>query len=235
MQARGIDTSACIIDAQLQTGFSVILAKPDSDRAILTFPGSISALQRDHIDTEIFARSRHLHVGGYFLLEALQPDLPQLFRQAHDMGLTTSLDTNWDPSDNWDIPELLDHCDIFLPNQAEVERITRKEFSTGLDQLSAQIPIVAVKLGAEGGLARQDTQEVHSPIVPVDVVDTVGAGDSFDAGFLYGYLHEYSIEDSLRLACACGSLSTRAAGGTTAQPTLQEILSLGINLPSYDQ
>lgn len=60
--------------------------------------------------------------------------------------------------------------------------------------------------------------------IPVKVVDTVGAGDSFDAGFVFGYLHEWGLEKSLRLACVCGALSTQRAGGTDGQPTLEEAM-----------
>jgi sugar/nucleoside kinase (ribokinase family) len=67
-------------------------------------------------------------------------------------------------------------------------------------------------------------EKIRVPSIPVNVVDTVGAGDSFDAGFLYGYLNEWSLERSLRLACICGALSTQRAGGTEGQPTINEAM-----------
>jgi sugar/nucleoside kinase (ribokinase family) len=98
------------------------------------------------------------------------------------------------------------------------------DFTKAVDLLSEQVPTLAVKLGVQGGLARRGKESVNAPILPVKVVDTTGAGDSFNAGFLYGYLNNFSLKDSLVLACVCGSLSTRAAGGTAAQPTLEEAL-----------
>ena len=86
------------------------------------------------------------------------------------------------------------------------------------------VPTLAVKRGREGAVACRDGQIVRLPAFPVHVVDTTGAGDSFDAGFLYGYLHGWPLERSLGLACACGALSTRCAGGTDGQPTLSEAL-----------
>ncbi len=224
MRARKIDTSGCRVDASVQTGFSIILSQP-ADRAILTYPGSIAKLSLGDVDTGMLARARHLHVGGYFLLESLRPDLPELFGRAKAQGSSTSLDTNWDPSGRWDagLGELWPMCDVFLPNEQELLKIAGQEkFEAALDTLSTQIPTIAVKAGAKGGVARQGEQTVAAPPLKVEVVDTTGAGDSFNAGFLYGYLGGWALGQSLRLACACGSLSTRGAGGTERQPTLEE-------------
>lgn len=223
MQDRGIDTTACVVDPALKTGFSVILARSSGDRAILTFMGSMSDLRPDHIDATFLSRVRHLHVGSYFLLDRLRPALPSLFREARRLGLSTSLDTNWDPRGIWDADDLLAHCDLFLPNEKEARQISgRASLPDALDVLSKIVPTLAVKLGAQGGLARSGETVLQLPPPPVDIVDTVGAGDSFDAGFLYGFLNRWPLERALRLALACGSLSTRASGGTDAQPTLEE-------------
>ena len=224
MRARGIDTSSCTVDTSVPTGFSVILSSPD-DRAILTYPGSIAKLKLSDIDTDMLARARHLHVGGYFLLESLRSNLPELFGRAKAQGLSTSLDTNWDPSGRWDtgLAALWPFCDVFLPNEQELLKIAGQEkLEAALETLGAQIPTIAVKAGAKGGLAQQDKQTVTASPLKVEVVDTTGAGDSFNAGFLYGYLRGWALQKSLRLACACGSLSARGAGGTACQPTLAE-------------
>lgn len=222
MRQRGVDTSAVVIDPAIPTGISVILSQP-ADRAILTFPGTMPYLRREHIAASILARTRHLHVGSYFLHEALRPVLPDLFAQARARGVSTSLDCNWDPAGEWDISGMLPHLDIFFPNENEVRHITGAgDLQSGLTQLAQDIPTLAVKLGPQGGLAQQGARFVRAPALKVDVVDTTGAGDSFNAGFLYGYLKDYELQGMLTLACACGSLSTRAAGGTAAQPTLAE-------------
>jgi sugar/nucleoside kinase (ribokinase family) len=225
LQQRGIDTAGVVIDPAVPTGLSVILSRP-SDRAILTHLGSIAALRFDEIDLALLSRARHLHVGSYYLLDALRPDVPRLFDEAQRRGLTISIDTNYDPTEKWDghLREVLRRVDIFLPNETELLAITREDsIEAGLDRL-AEIPLVAVKLGARGAIARRGSEIVHADSIPVDVVDTTGAGDSFDAGFLYGYLTERSLSQSLQLACVCGSLSTRAAGGTGAQATWPEAL-----------
>ena len=224
MSARGVDTRACVVDAALETGVSVILSR-GADRAILTHLGAISALRAEQVDRALLRSSRHLHVGGYFLLDALRPDLAALFSEARRAGLTTSLDTNWDPRDAWDdqLPSVLEHTDVLLPNAEEAVRIAgRSDLGEAVAELARRVPTVAVKLGGEGGRAARGDEQAFAPALEVDLVDTTGAGDTFDAGFLHGYLNAATLEDALRLACACGSLSTRAAGGTDAQPTLAE-------------
>jgi sugar/nucleoside kinase (ribokinase family) len=225
MADRGIDTRGCLIDRTLSTGVSVVLSSP-GDRAILTHLGATAELRGEQVDRSLLARARHLHVGGYFLQRRLQAGLPALFRDARGAGASTSLDTNWDPSGAWTgLDEALAACDVLLPNQAEALALARRDtLCAAVEALAGLVPTVAAKLGAEGGLARRGSEEARVPGVPVEVVDTTGAGDSFDAGFLYGWLNGWPLERSLRLASACGSLSTRCAGGTDGQPTLAEAL-----------
>ena len=227
MQKRGLDISHCLVDPTLQTGFTVILAKPDGDRAMLTYSGTISALTPQQVNHALIRQTRHLHVGSYFLLDGLRDSLPDLFAAAHAHGVTTSLDPNWDPYEKWQAADILPHCDVLLPNAAEIQRLANRDtFEESLTTLAEIVPTLAVKLGAEGGLVRQGEEVVQERPFPVAVIDTVGAGDSFNAGFLYGFINQWPLAKTLQLALACGSLSTRAAGGTTAQPTLDEATKL---------
>jgi len=230
MQSRGIDISACVLDDGLSTGISIILAHAH-DRAILTCPGSIPHLKKEHIRMDLFEKASHLHVGGFFLLNDLRPDLAQLFKQARQSGLTTSLDTNWDPQEKWQVTDVLPNCDIFFPNENELLRITGSNtVEMGLESLSKVIPIIAVKQGERGATAQYQQARFTSPALNVQVVDTVGAGDSFDAGFIYGYLNGLPMQKTLDIACACGSLSTRSAGGTAGQASLEDLRSAGIDV-----
>ncbi len=226
MQIRGIDTTHCIISKQETTGFSVILSQPN-DRAILTHAGSIASLRYSDIDQALFKQVKHLHLGSFFMLSQLQKDVSKLFSQAKAAGLTTSIDTNWDPKETWDsgIAEVLKHTDVFLPNEAELLNISKQKTLSDALEYFQDIPTLAVKLGSKGGLAKLAKQTLTAPPLSIKVVDTTGAGDTFDAGFLYGYLHGWTLEKSLQLACACGSLSTQGIGGTSAQPTLEEALA----------
>ncbi|MBN8656933.1 MAG: sugar kinase [Anaerolineae bacterium] len=225
MSKRGVDVSHVIIRADGQTGLSVILNQ-QSDRAILTHSGLIAELQASDVADSLLAQARHLHVASYFLQTKLQPDLPALFKRAHALGLSTSLDTNYDPSEKWmGFDELLAVTNVFLPNEAEAESLTGAEnVEEAATRLGSKVEALAIKLGKDGALGMSKSQRVQVESIPVNVMDTVGAGDSFDAGFIYGYLNGWELEKSLRLACVCGALSTQQAGGTNGQPTLEEAM-----------
>jgi sugar/nucleoside kinase (ribokinase family) len=168
-----------------------------------------------------------VHVGSYWLQTALQPDLPGLFRRARQHGATTSLDTNWDPSGRWTgLDALLAETDILLPNEAEACGIAGTgTWQEALEQLGVLVPTVAIKRGGAGAVAVRGSERAGVAAPAVQVVDAVGAGDSFDAGFVCGALAGWPLEGCLRLAVVCGALSTRAAGGTAAQPTMPEALT----------
>ena len=225
LAARGVDTSLVQRDRGTPTGLSVILSTP-GDRAILTLPGTIPLQRADEIDDDALAATRHVHLASWFLIPGLAAGALDLFRRAHAAGATTSLDTNWDPAGTWDgVADVLAETDLFLPNTAELLAIAgddgsiadagRRLRSTGL--------LLAVKTGATGGLGWGPDGECRAPPIGVEVVDTTGAGDSFDAGFLAGWLDGRPFGECLRWAVVAGSLSTRAAGGTAAQPTREEL------------
>jgi len=222
----GIDISGIVEDNETPTGLSIILSR-GTDRAILTFPGTIPSLRYSEIRLDLLAQARHLHLGSYFIQKALRFDVPNLFDLAHQYGLSISLDTNYDPSGRWNegIDILLQKVDIFLPNEFECQSISGKtNLDEAVDYLGKDIRLLGVKLGDRGALLRHNSTLYKEKSIPIDVVDTVGAGDSFDAGFVYGYLAGWDPVHILKFAIICGSLSTRKAGGTAAQPTLDEAL-----------
>ena len=136
-----------------------------------------------------------------FLQTKLQPEVPDLFRRARNFGLTTSLDTNWDPSEQWvGVHNLLPLVDVFLPNENEACALAKMDsVADSARKLAANTKIVAVKMGADGGLAMEGDTVVQAPAIPVEIVDTVGAGDTFDAGFIYGFLGGWPLQKSLKL------------------------------------
>jgi sugar/nucleoside kinase (ribokinase family) len=227
LQAAGVATPFIIIDPAIRTGLSVNLVRA-SDRAILTYLGSIAALDAAEVDLSAVRRARHLHVSSYFMQKGLQQGLARVFAAAREAGLTVSFDTGWDPQEKWDadgtISKILAHVNVFMPNQEEARAITgASSLEETVERLSRQVEILVVKRGERGALARRDAETWEQPAFPVEVVDTIGAGDSFNAGFLYGYLGGLSLAESLRLGCACGALSITKPGGTAGQPTWEEL------------
>jgi ribokinase len=222
LAAAGVDTSGVIRTADAATGICVHLARPD-DRAMLTALGALSKLRAEDVPGELLAAARHVHVSSPFLQEGLRPGLQGLAERAR----SSSLDTGWDPHERWDVA--VDAFDVLLPNAEEALRLAGRDdgdVEAAARDLARRGPLVIVKLGADGALATDGDELVRAAATHVDVVETTGAGDSFDAGFLAGRLNGEGLENALALACACGALSTRRAGGTAAQPTLEEARAL---------
>jgi sugar/nucleoside kinase (ribokinase family) len=228
MAGRGIDLTRVIRGGDLKTGVTVSITHP-RDRALVTYLGAISALTGKDVPDSALAGLDHLHASSFFFQEGLRPDLPELFARAHRAGLTTSLDTGFDPSGRWDggLRETLRETDLFFPNEVELEALTGcADPAAGLRALENGRTRVVAKLGAHGAMSLDRASVVHVPAYAVQTLDTTGAGDSFNAGFLHRFLQGAPLVECLRLGAACGALSTRGLGGTAAQPTLQEAEAL---------
>lgn len=222
----GVNPRGLITDPERPTGVSVVLSSPD-DRAMLTAEGTIADLRGELIPPGLLDLAGHVHVSSYFLQHALVPELPELFDAAHAGGATTSLDPNWDPSGTWDggLMRLLPRVDVFLPNAMEATSIARiSDLDQAVMRLRSVASMVVVKNGAEGALASTTGETARVTGLPGRVVDTTGAGDSFDAGFLAAWLADMPLTRCLEIGNACGILSTAATGGTGAQPTMDEVL-----------
>jgi sugar/nucleoside kinase (ribokinase family) len=226
LAAAGVGVDGVVVDAGTATGLTVVLNRGE-DRAILTHLGAIAAMTGEQVDRRLLADTRHVHVASYFLQHGLQPELAPLLREARTQGATVSLDTNWDPDETWSagLADVLREVDVLLPNDAEARALGRS--ATTEDAVAALAglgPDVVVKRGADGGYASTGGRLYTASSLAVDVVDTTGAGDSFDAGYVFGLLRGLSPQERLRAACVCGALSTRGVGGTAAQADAAELL-----------
>ena len=219
LRAIGVDVSTVIKkDPPAKTGLTVILPR-NGWRNILTYSGTISQLKPEHLDLAFLASARHFHLSSYFLQSGLQPAIPDLLRRLKAAGLTISLDTNDDPADQWQsgIERVLPLVDVFLPNEREAIKITgASNLEQALDELSKLVPLVVVKLGSKGAMAIRGKERVTSPAVPVECVDPVGAGDSFDAGFLRAFVQGRELKECLASGNLAGALSVTRPGGTEA-------------------
>jgi sugar/nucleoside kinase (ribokinase family) len=200
------------------TGLSVILTHPEH-RFILTYPGTMFELSFADLDLDYIFSARHLHLSSYFLHRALRPHIGELFGRAKASGLSTSLDTNDDPEGKWadDLLGVLPFVDILFPNEREAKKIAGQEnLEAAIHKLAKICPLVAVKLGAKGALLQKGSSRWHRAGVRVEAKDSVGAGDSFDAGFIHRFLQGGSPEDCLAYADLAGAFSTTQEGGTEA-------------------
>lgn len=218
LEESGVDIGRAASSDHRSTGVTVLLHH-GAERHILTYPGTMSDMTVDHLDFDYLRSSRHFHVSSLFLQTGLAPGLPNLFRRLKDAGLTLSLDTNDDPSGEWGgvLDELLDLVDVLLPNEVELLRIARRDtLDEALGSLAGRVPWIAVKCGAQGAVVQKGRERFAAPPVAVTPVDTIGAGDSFNAGFLFAWLGGLPPEACGRAGNITGALSTLAPGGTEA-------------------
>ena len=200
------------------TGLTVILQQ-SKERYILTYPGTMYEFRERDLDFDYIFSAKHLHVCSYFLQKGLRPSWVSILRRAKEAGLTTSLDTNDDPEDRWsdDVQSLLKHVDILLPNEREACKLARTDdFEHAADILAGKVPVLVIKRGAQGAVARVGKDKFVALPPDVQMVDPVGAGDSFDAGFLHQFIRGARIEDCLKYGNLAGALNVTKVGGTEA-------------------
>jgi sugar/nucleoside kinase (ribokinase family) len=219
LKESGVDVSLVRrVPGEITTGLTVILPH-GSWRNILTYSGTIAETCWDDLDLDYLSDSRHFHLSSYYLQRALRPRVGELFERLKSRGLTISLDTNDDPEDKWqgDLDKVFRYVDVFLPNERETcKAASTDDLETAVGRLSAHVPLVVVKLGRQGAMAQKGKDRFTAPAQEVTPVDTVGAGDSFDAGFLYQYLRGADIPTCLASGNLAGALSTTRPGGTEA-------------------
>ena len=214
----GLDLSHVTRRQDASTGVTLLLPH-GKRRHILTYPGVMAELSVADLDNTYLTSGRHFHLSSLFLQTGLQPGLPVLFDALKAAGLTISLDTNDDPSDHWGgvLDELLDKIDILLPNEDELAKIAHATSTEeALEKLASRVKLIVVKCGSRGAIVQQGTQRDCLSPVQVDPVDTIGAGDSFNAGFLSAYLQGKDPLQAAAFGNLTGALSTLRPGGTEA-------------------
>jgi sugar/nucleoside kinase (ribokinase family) len=221
LESRGVDTSHIIRSETFNTGATIVL-NFGNDRAMVTYPGAMEDLKVEEIDTGFLKTAKHLHFSSIFLQPGIKPDLPRLFHEAKSMGLTTSLDPQWDPAEKWDInpKELLPHLDVFMPNRMEFLNLTSTDsLEEGIEKIKHIAPelIVVVKDGTNGAYGWNGKTMIYQPsFLNENPEDCIGAGDSFNAGFIRKFTMGASLAECLEYGSLTGALSTTCAGGTGA-------------------
>ncbi len=218
LSAAGVDTSHAARHKTVATGVTILLPHGDQ-RHILTFPGTIAELTVADLDFDFLVQARHFHLSSLYLQRGMHAGLPDLLRGLKQAGLTISLDTNDDPENCWGTPlaEVLPFVDVFLPNEDEICRMANSSnLDNAVQSLAAKIPTVVVKRGRHGARVYEQGRAVDVAPLNVVPIDTIGAGDSFDAGFLRAYLLSKDMITCARVGNITGALSTQASGGTEA-------------------
>jgi sugar/nucleoside kinase (ribokinase family) len=223
LTAAGVNTRWLRTQPDAPTGLTVVLSQ-EGDRAILTHLGAMATFDAASVDERLCA-ARHVHAASFFLQPGLAAALPGVFAAVRGHGGTTSLDTNWDPREEWaGVDDVLPFVDLLLPNSAELRALAGGTERSAAAQITAHGATVALKAGVEGGAVwTPEGGYWTSPGLDVRVVDTTGAGDSFDAGYISALIEGRPPKECLDRAVICGSLSTGLAGGTAAQPTRGDV------------
>ena len=214
----GVDLSRITDSHELDTGVTLILPHSRS-RHILTNPGCMTEMKLEHLDMEYLTSSRHFHLSSFFLHRGMIQQIPELFRQLKQAGLTISMDTNDDPEDRWadTLPEALRYVDILMPNEREACKIAGvSDVQEAVQKLSQIVPLLVVKMGSQGSMAVRGAERFLNPALAVEVVDPVGAGDSFNAGFLHKYVQGAKLGECLASGNRAAAFSTTRPGGTEA-------------------
>lgn len=237
LKKKGVDISQ-ILKTRTNTGMSVIL-NYEEDRAIVTYPGAMEELKVSDVSDETLLIANHLHVSSLFLQKALKPDIVELFKRAKRIGLTTSLDPQWDPAELWDIdlPGLLPYVDIFLPNESELLNLTgRESIDKALEEIKTYGNLILIKKGKNGSVLSYDGNNVNcKPFFNNTVVDAIGAGDSFNAGFVFKYLQGAPPETCQMFGNLIGAISTTKSGGTTAFTDYEGTMKIAKEKFNYEE
>ncbi len=234
---KNVDTGFILKSAIHKTGATVVM-NYDVDRANITFPGAMEHLREEEVTDSILKSAKHLHLSSVFLQTALKKDIVLLFRRAKDLGLTTSMDPQWDPQETWDLDlnQLLPFIDVFLPNVLEFQFLTDSEnITSGLQRVASIANTIVIKDGEKGAHLWNDGTAVFKPAyLNESVIDCIGAGDSFDAGFIHKFIQGKPLTECLEFGNVTGAINTTASGGTTAFKNREHIGAIAKNQFSYD-
>lgn len=227
MKAYDVGVNSIISDSAYRTGATIIL-NIQNDRLMVTYPGAMEYLSVEEISDKILQSARHIHTSAIFFQPRLKKGLGDLFKRAKNLGLTTSMDTQWDPEEKWDLDLeiILPNLDFFLPNEEEFIRLAGKpDLETALHSLSNHKTCFVIKRGKKGALMFHQSKKTSIPSIQIsNIVDTIGAGDNFNAGFIHAYLKGNDLKTCLEEGNRTAAVSTTAAGGVDAIISYQQVL-----------
>lgn len=227
LSEKGVDTSMLIKSDKSSTGATICL-NYNEDRANVTYQGAMDIMSFEDIDKTLFNKTKHIHLSSVFMQSGIKRDLLEILKYAKQNNVTTSLDTQWDPNEKWDMnyEEILPYVNIFLPNETELKFLTQSEtLEEAIKKIEPFINVCVVKRGRKGSILLQKGLEP----VEIDaclndqVVDAIGAGDSFNAGFIHAFVKGAAAVDAQINGNLTGAVNTTAAGGTGAFTSAEDV------------
>lgn len=216
-------------DGTAPTSATIVTVSGAGERSFMHLPGANASLRPQDVPDALLARTRVLHLGGYFLLPGLEgAPAAALLQRARAAGCRTSVDTAWDAHGRWmtALAPCLPHLDILFGNLDELAHVAGAEDPARIAaSLRERGPrIVAVKMGERGAYVDGPGWRGTVPAFSVDVVDTTGAGDAFCAGFLAGWLAGWDLPRVTRIANAVGAMCVTTLGGSEGVRGMEETL-----------
>lgn len=219
----------------MPTGITSVLQRPDGDRSLLTSRGAMAGMSTQDLDEAGLSGAQHLHCSSIFLQTGLQDGLYGVFERARARGITTSIDPGWAPNGDWSvIRQLLPVTSVLLPNESELRNLVPEasDIEDAASTLARLGPAVAVKRGAQGALLAAEDRLWSVAVDAVKPVDTTGAGDNFNAGFLVALLSGRSLQDALCFGAAAGRHAVLGVGGTGSVIGREDLYSSATQLMS---
>eukprot|EP00611_Tribonema_gayanum_P012587 TRINITY_DN23208_c0_g1_i1.p1 TRINITY_DN23208_c0_g1~~TRINITY_DN23208_c0_g1_i1.p1 ORF type:complete len:382 (-),score=50.00 TRINITY_DN23208_c0_g1_i1:75-1220(-) len=247
LQARGITLKEKLGGARGAQGACLVISGLQ-DRCFITHRGNTATFRQSDLCQECLANSGHVHIAGYYNMDAFRDDVPELFERMRRLGATTSLTPQYDANEKWGGMEALyPHTTLLLLNELEAQKLSGLE---GIDPaarffIQRGVALVIITAGPDGAYAfftepvpadqsqsatplaadqsggatsAPAIRSLHQPSKVVEVVDTTGAGDAFAGGFVYAWKVTRNVEEALRWGCAYGAATVQRVGGSDVTP-----------------
>lgn len=231
LQEKGVDTRYLIRQDKYATGATICMSY-DEDRANLTYQGAMDFMSLEDINPEIFKTTKHIHISSIYMQSGVKRDLVKILELCKENGVTTSLDSQWDPAEKWDLDykTVLPLVTVFMPNETELKFLTQSQtLDEAIEKIRPYINAAVIKCGSRGSLLmRQGKQDrVQKALLNKNVVDCIGAGDSFNSGFITRLAAGDPLDVCQQYGNMTGAVNTTAAGGTTAFTSREDVEKIG--------
>ena len=231
LKAKGVDTRFLIRQNKYATGATICMSY-DEDRANLTYQGAMDYMSLEDIDPEVFKAAKHIHISSIYMQSGVKRDLKKILELCKENGVTTSLDSQWDPAEKWDLDwkTILPLVTVFMPNETELKFLTRCEtLDEALEAIRPYVNAAVIKCGSKGSILMRKGQpdRKQDALLNKNVVDCIGAGDSFNSGFIARLAAGDDLVRCQEYGNMTGAVNTTAAGGTTAFTSREDVEKVG--------